>query len=293
MASSIGTYATLADAKLRLGITDTVDDTLLQDFCSEINQLIETECGRVVGPRPTFTGALGAAAAAGATTVDVEPTTSGLFVGDVLALGPVTGTHESAQVVSITGNSVRLATALGSAYASNAPAERVYVYDGFTALENGKVLPVPEGVQYLTALEVSTFTVPAGGAIGTNVIWYLLPATDYFTLPHNQSRVGTFWPATEITITNVPQPGDSTPSFFPGFNNVRLWGALGFAAVPDDVVRIALNVVVSAYRERGTGGGNVTTIDSGGVTTIQKYMSASDWRTLAKYRAVSRDAFIL
>ncbi len=50
MATAIGTYATLAAAKARLGITNSTDDTLLSTLCDQINQHIETVTGRVLAP---------------------------------------------------------------------------------------------------------------------------------------------------------------------------------------------------------------------------------------------------
>lgn len=47
---ALGEYVTLADLKLRTGITDTTDDVLLQQICDEVNSWIESYTGRVLGP---------------------------------------------------------------------------------------------------------------------------------------------------------------------------------------------------------------------------------------------------
>lgn len=52
-ASAKGAYATLTAAKLRLGDTDSNDDTLLQGFCDQVNQYIETKTGRIFVPEPS------------------------------------------------------------------------------------------------------------------------------------------------------------------------------------------------------------------------------------------------
>jgi len=57
MATAIGTYATLAGVKARLGLGDTVDDTLLSSLCDQINAWIETTTGRILAPL-TFTAEL-------------------------------------------------------------------------------------------------------------------------------------------------------------------------------------------------------------------------------------------
>lgn len=52
MATATGTYATLADVKLRLalGTATTADDGLLQDLCDQVNGWIEATAGRVIAP---------------------------------------------------------------------------------------------------------------------------------------------------------------------------------------------------------------------------------------------------
>lgn len=52
MATAIGTYATLANVKIRLGIAtaDTTDDTLLTRVCDQVNAYIESYTHRVLAP---------------------------------------------------------------------------------------------------------------------------------------------------------------------------------------------------------------------------------------------------
>ena len=50
MASAIGTYATLANVKARMGITDSGDDATLQRFCDQSNQWVEDKTSRVLAP---------------------------------------------------------------------------------------------------------------------------------------------------------------------------------------------------------------------------------------------------
>lgn len=50
MPTAVGTYATAAAVKTRLGITDASDDTLLGTLCDQMNQYIETKTGRVLAP---------------------------------------------------------------------------------------------------------------------------------------------------------------------------------------------------------------------------------------------------
>lgn len=50
--TAIGSYATLAGVKARLGLpaTDTQDDELIGDLCDQVNGYIEAETGRVMAP---------------------------------------------------------------------------------------------------------------------------------------------------------------------------------------------------------------------------------------------------
>ena len=52
MATAIGSYATLANVKSRLGIAsaDTTDDTLLTRVCDQVNAYIESYTHRVLAP---------------------------------------------------------------------------------------------------------------------------------------------------------------------------------------------------------------------------------------------------
>ena len=47
---ALGEYVTVSDLKLRTGITDTTDDTLLGQICDEVNSWIESYTGRVLAP---------------------------------------------------------------------------------------------------------------------------------------------------------------------------------------------------------------------------------------------------
>lgn len=289
MATAAGSYATTATAKTRLGITDTTDDGLIGSLCDQVNQWVESFTGRILAPLPTFATTLSGAAAAGDTSVTLA-SASGLAVNDALMFGPLTGTHESVAVLSISGTTVTLNSALVNGYASGAAVERVYVFDGFDALEGQRCLPIRRGLQYVTSLEVATFSAGAGGATTANVVWYRIPNSDFFLRPNPQERQPG-WPATEIWITNVPTPTDTTPAFYPGFANVRIRGALGWSAIPDDVTEVALNLVVALYRARAAGGTETFTIDTDGARTYERLLSGTDKATLARYRAL--DAWIV
>lgn len=281
MATAQGTYATLADVKLRIQDTDTLDDAVLQKFCDQANMWIETKTGRVLAPfviaSTTVTGSL----AVGQTVFTVGNAT-GLSVFDSVLIGPVSGVHESATVQSLASNTITLATGLVSAYAASATVVECFIYDGFDALESGKMLPLPLGLSSITSLEVSSFSAGQGGATTNNTIWFTEPGTDYFFRPGPQDRTPG-WPATELWITNVPVPSNTYPSFFPGYNNVRIVGTPGWAAIPDDIVECADNIAIALYRSRGTSGGDVLHVGSDGSQIINRALSYENKLAIQRY----------
>lgn len=289
MATAIGTYATLSDLKLRLGDTDTTDDTLLQKLCDQANMWIETKTGRILAPLSAFSTTVSSGFGSG-TNTGVIASASGLSVNDVLMFGTVAGTHESAVVSAINGTTVTLATNLVNSYAASTAVKRVYVYDGFDAYEYNKVLPIPLGITSITSLEVATFSAGQGGATTQNITWYQIANSDLFLRPTPQERQPG-WPATELWITNVPIPSDSTPAFFPGFNNVRVDGAMGWPAQPDDIVECALNIAVALYRARGSTGGELVRIDTFGTQVINRALTYEDKLTISRY--TRRDVLIV
>lgn len=203
MSTAVGQYATLAAAKARLAITDTADDALLQGFCDQINQFIESRTGRVLAPVPSAT----------------------------------------------------------------------YLFDGWDAMEGGRVLLLPRGVVSLSLVENTTYT---GGPYAT------VPATDWFLRPE-AADLQPGWPYTELWMTNIPSPGNTAPAWYPGFATIRLTGVMGWPAIPDDIAALALNAVVGLWRAKASGGADVITIGLDGERTISRLFTSADWATLAKY----------
>jgi len=279
-ATAVGTYATLANLKSRLGDQDTLDDTLLQLCCDQSNMWIETRTGRILAPIPAFATTVASGFTAGTSTGTLT-TVAGLNVGDVLcfeALGAAT--RESVLVTGISGSTVTTATNVASTHTG--AVKRVYVFDGFNSYENGKVLPIPLGIISLTSLEVATFSAGSGGCNTVNVVWYTIPNSDTFIRPNYQERVPG-WPGTELCITNVPLPGDITPSFYPGYNNCRVDAAMGWPATPDDLAEVGLNMAVALYRGRGSTGGEMVSVGTDGTPVINRALTYEDKWTLSRY----------
>lgn len=141
--------------------------------------------------------------------------------------------------------------------------------------DNGRCLLIPRGIVSLTALQVATYT---GGTYTT------IPTTDWFLRPTAQERQPGY-PFTELWITNIPAPADTTPAFFPGYATVKLQGAvLGWPAIPLSISDICQTIVVASYRARGAGGGDSFTVAEDGTRTFERMWSATDLRALGRFR---------
>lgn len=202
-ATATGTYATKADLKVRLSITDTTDDTLLQSICDWANAGIESFTKRVLAPI-TYTAAL---------------------------------------------------------------------FDGYDAVENGRCLMIPRGIRTISSLQVAPNT---GGTFTT------VASGDYFIQPNDQER-DPGWPGTELWLSDIPSGATSLPIFLPGFSNIRITGTGGWAAQPDDVIDVALNVAVAKWRGRSAIGGDTFSTGTDGERTFTRYLSYEDKATLSRY----------
>jgi len=279
---SIVTYATLPGVQARLSNVSAADAAELQAFCDQVNAWIETTTGRILGPLPGFSSALAATASPGDLSVTLV-SAAGLQVNDVLMLGAVSATHESGLVESISGNVVTLAATLVSGFPSGTVATKVYIFDGYGRREGGRILPIEYGIRgAIRSLEVTPVSAGDGGTRPQGGAWYLLPRQDFFVRPVPQERTPGF-PATELWITNIPTPGDSTPLFFPGFNNVRIDADLGWPAIPSDIVGVAERAVVGLWQMRSGGGAYQVEPAADVSQTIPHLLSLTDWQLLRRY----------
>lgn len=276
---SVGTYATLAGAKARLG-NSAADDALLQTFCDQVNDFIESYTGRVLAPVPAFTSTLNGSVIAGATTVVLHSVT-GLNPGDNLMFGTLAGTHESVAVSSISTLTVTLQSPLVNGYADSSPALRVQIFDGFRATDYGRCLLIPSGIWRLDFLEVASFT---GGAFAQ------VPNNNLFLRPVGQ-ELEPGWPFTEIWQSNIPSAQNTNPVFFPGFGNIRIGGGFGWPAEQSLVTGIALNLVVAYWQMRTSGGAYQVSVGSDSGQTVLHLLSDLDYRTLQRY--MRKDVYIV
>jgi hypothetical protein len=144
-----------------------------------------------------------------------------------------------------------------------------YTADGHDAVRGGRCLLFPKGIRSLTMLEVADQT----GGDFTEV-----ESGHYFLRPSEAARTPG-WPFTQVWLSDV-----GSAFFAPGYANVRLTGAFGWAAIPADISAIALNLAVAAARERGAGGGDIVTIGIGGERSFERALSFKDKMNLDFYR---------
>ncbi len=270
MSTAIGTYATLAAAKSRLGISDSTDDTLLSGLCDQVNGWIESITGRVLAPVPLVSTTLAGAVAAGATSFTVAAATN-IRVGDSLLLGPVAGTHEHAIIAAIAGATVTPQSPIVNAYSAGDAVVTVILFDGYAALESGRLLPVPAGLIYVSRVEVATYT---GGAFTS------VPMADIFLGPRRRTPG---WPATELWMTDIPSAGNNLGAFYPGFQNVRVIGQPGWPAIVDEIADLATGAVVTRYKTRATGGADSALVGVDGERTFIRNLSWDEKQTLLRH----------
>jgi hypothetical protein len=148
-------------------------------------------------------------------------------------------------------------------------AATTYTVDGYDAVRGGRCLLFPRGIRSLTMLEVADTT---GGTFTE------ITSGNYFLRPSEANRTPG-WPFTQVWLS------DTAGRFFrPGYANVRLTGAFGWASIPADISGVALNLAVAAARERGAGGGDIVTIGIGGERSFERALSFKDKMTLDIYR---------
>lgn len=274
--TAVGTYATLAGVKRRMGIADSTDDPIITLLCDQMNGWIESFTGRILAPIPQVATVLVSDAAAGDTTVELASVTD-LRAGDALLFGEFAGTHEHGNVASInrSAGTVRLQAPLVNAYSTSDPVERIQLFDGTDAQEAMRMIPVPNGIVELTALEVAYYT---------NGPFKAIPMQDVFLRPTALEREPG-WPATELWMTDIPSSSNPGPIFFRGRANVRAYGAFGWPEIPDEIVDLAESGVVTRYRLRASGGTDTGMIGLEGERTWIRNLSMDEKETLRRYKS--------
>lgn len=146
-----------------------------------------------------------------------------------------------------------------------------YILDGSSAI-GGRVIEVPIGIRTLTGVEVAPYSGAALAAI---------PLADALLRPSALDLL-LGRPAVDLWLTDLPAGiYRSWPS---GYANIRLTGTFGFAAIPDDVVSVAVSMAVRSWHGRQTGQSGIIGTDENGDTIVAPMPTASDYQILKRYK---------
>lgn len=137
-------------------------------------------------------------------------------------------------------------------------------------------LYIQQGVQSFTFFGFATVSQPQSAGSYTAVT-----ASNILLRPQLQDRRPGF-PADTLVVSDL----DLTTRFYPGYNTISVTGTFGFAAVPPDIERIALAIIVRRWQARK--GGQTDTIgppDFGG--DVLRFTSPEERAVLNRYRHVT------
>ena len=314
MATATGAYATAALVKARLfaaGVTDTADDALIGTICDQINQYIESPqgCGRVLAPwvigngvasdneiqtitvtgSPTggtvalsWVGETTGAIAYNASAATVETAFEGLasvgagngtvtgdaggpwtveFTGDLAGENPDLIVADDALLEGGTTPAVTVAQV-------STPQWWTFVLDG-----NGlRRLYVPVGLRSMHELKIADYT---GDTLD------VIAATDYFLRPTTVNRKSG-WPAEWIELSD--RPAGTHRLFTLGYDTVSITATVGWAAIPDDIIDVAVTTAVRAWHARQSGQAEVIGNDDTGAPLVSRYIAPHHWTTIKAYR---------
>jgi len=146
--------------------------------------------------------------------------------------------------------------------------------DGDRAIDSGRRLYVPFGIQTLTSVEVQATT---------GASWETVTATDLMSRPRAyEPRIDPDQPTTLLMFKDVVT--GSWSSFPPGNENVRITGVLGWSAPPAKLAEMADTLVIRMYQARQTGQRDYVGSDEEGNPIISRFMSGEDRRVLRTFR---------
>jgi hypothetical protein len=131
----------------------------------------------------------------------------------------------------------------------------------------------PRGIRAITALAIGDYT---GDTLDT------LAATDYFIRPLEQDRTPG-WPAEWIVLSDLPAGEHSV--FHAGFETVSVTCTSGWAAIPDDIIDVALTTATRAWHARQNGQADIIGNDDTGAPLVSRFVAPFHWGTIKAYRA--------
>jgi len=142
-----------------------------------------------------------------------------------------------------------------------------YLFDG----DGSNCLTYLPGIRAVTLLEIADYT---GGTFAT------VASTEYFLRPLAQDRGSPQFPATQIWL------GDrGTYRYFRyGFANVRVTMTTGWAAIPDDIIDVAVTTAVRAWHARQNGQADIIGSDETGAPLVSRYVAPHHRSIIMGYR---------
>lgn len=130
----------------------------------------------------------------------------------------------------------------------------------------------PRGLRAVTEVAVGDYTGDTRDVLAT---------TDYFLRPLAHERKPG-WPAEWLALSDEPA-GDHRV-FHAGFETVSITGTSGWAAIPDDIIDVAVTTAVRAWHARQSGQADIIGSDETGEPLVSRYVSGFHWATIRAYR---------
>jgi hypothetical protein len=133
----------------------------------------------------------------------------------------------------------------------------------------------PAGIRAITELKIGSVT----GATKDTIA-----STDYFLRPSATDRA-TGWPATWVCLSD--KPAGTHYVFHAGYDTVSMTATTGWAAMPDDIIDVALTTATRAWAARQSGQADIVGTDETGAPVVSRFVSGFHWGIIKAYRVVT------
>lgn len=144
-----------------------------------------------------------------------------------------------------------------------------YLFDG----DGTNCIYYGPGIRAVSLLEVAEYT---GASFAT------VTSTEYFLRPLAQDRDSPQHPATRIYLSDL-----GTYRYFRvGYANVRVTMTTGWAAIPDDIIDVALTTATRAWHARQSGQADIVGTDETGAPLVSRFVAPYHRGVLNAYRAI-------
>lgn len=145
-----------------------------------------------------------------------------------------------------------------------------YVIDG----SGLSFLYFPKGIRAITALSIGDSTGDTKDTVNSS---------DILLRPLDQDRTPG-WPAFYLYLSDVPVSTVTRTVFPAGRGNVSMTATTGWAAIPDDLIDVALTTAMRAWHARQSGQVDVVGTDDTGAPLVSRFVAAFHWGIIKGYR---------